>query len=152
MNPGRNISILFTLAVFLLLPDILISRSKGFTDFEQCSAQCGGFTGSMKIKCIETCSRVSRREKSRESPNENFKKCDELCKSFKGINNVKCIRICLEKIKEREKKSGSGHGSGSVTPDDPCRSRCAVFNEPMKSNCFRRCRRENKPFKKRSVW
>ncbi len=102
----------------------------------------------MKIKCIETCSRMSRREKKRESPNDNFSKCDEVCKSFKGIDNIRCIRICLEKIKERENKSRGG----SVKPDDPCSGRCSVFNEPMKSQCFRKCRGETRPFKKRSVW
>jgi hypothetical protein len=148
IKPGRNLYSLLVLTALLIIPDTLISRSEGFQDFKQCSAQCSGFTGSMKIKCIETCSQMSRREKSRESPNENFRKCDEFCKTFKGIDNIKCIRICLEKIKEREKKSDTR----TVKPDDPCGSRCSVFSEPTRSRCLQRCRRENKPMKKRSVW
>ncbi len=136
------------IAALIILPVTGNSRSGGFKNFWECSAQCNGFTGSMKIKCIETCSRMSRGERGGKTPNENFRTCDELCRDFKGINNVKCVRICLERIKKK-KEEGNTNG---VKREDPCTGRCTVFNEPLKSQCLRRCRREVNPNNRRSVW
>ncbi len=136
------------IAAFLILPGTGSSRSPGFKNFRECSAQCTGFTGNMKIKCIETCSRMSRGERSSKTPNENFRTCDELCRDFKGINNVKCVRICLERIKKKEEEGNTG----GVKREDPCSSRCTLFNEPLKSQCRQRCRREVNSDNRRSVW
>ncbi len=136
------------IAAFFILAGTGYSRSGGFKNFRECSAQCKGFTGGMKIKCIETCSRMSRGERRNKTPNENFKTCDELCRDFKGINNVKCVRICLERIKKKNEEGSSG----GVKKEDPCTGRCTVFNEPLKSQCLQRCRREKSPGNRRSVW
>lgn len=140
--------IILASAAFLILTGTGNSRPGGFKNFRECSAQCNGFTGSMKIKCLETCSRMSRGERSSKTPNENFRTCDELCRDFKGINNVKCVRICLERIKKKKEERETG---GVKKREDTCAGRCTVFNEPLKSQCLQRCRREGDP-DRRSVW
>lgn len=125
----------------------------------ECFSRCGNLTGSARRVCVEECAKRAPSEYNEKSSarrrtvREKTEFCDSFCASYQGLEAVKCRRVCLDKYDEFEKSveravkddtTSDKENAVEDTVESRCEKRCGTLNEPHKSECLLKCKRNSR--------
>jgi hypothetical protein len=128
---------------------------------DACFQRCEAFTGQARYRCMQTCLNATRKNEKSSSPTakEKFQKCEKFCASYQGVDQVRCLRICLDKYEEFERQGKQdtdiqAEPEKNTTETDLCIERCSVLNEPHRSACIEKCRKNEEQRRRHetNVW